>query len=95
MEKPINQHSEAQKMETIRRMATAMDLPNEVLLGMADTNHWTAWQIKEETFQTHIRPFVEMICNSIGSARLHRDWKCCSLIHAGRAGEPIKSDRMT
>lgn len=70
MEKPINEHSEAQKMETIRRMATAMDLPNEVLLGMADTNHWTAWQIKEETFQTHIRPFVEMICNSLTVAYL-------------------------
>lgn len=70
MEKPINQHSEKQKMEAIRRMATAMDLPNEVLLGMADTNHWTAWQIKEETFQTHIRPFVEMICNSITVAYL-------------------------
>lgn len=70
MEKPINPYSEEQKMATVRRMATAMDLPNEVLLGLEDTNHWTAWQIKEETFQTHIRPFVEMICNSLTVAYL-------------------------
>ena len=65
MEKPLNEHSDSQKTGIVRRMATAMDLPNEVLLGLQDTNHWTAWQIKEETFQTHIRPVVEMICNSI------------------------------
>ncbi len=70
MEKPLNAFSEEQKMAAVRRMATAMDLPNEVLLGMADTNHWTAWQIKEETFQTHIRPFVEMMCNSLTVAYL-------------------------
>lgn len=74
-DKPLNPLSEEQKMATIRRMATAMDLPNEVLLGMEDTNHWTAWQIKEETFQTHIRPFVEMICNSLTVAYLHPQLK--------------------
>lgn len=71
LEKQINAYSEEQKMSAIRRMATAMDLPNEVLLGMSDTNHWTAWQIKEETFQNHLRPFVEIICNSLTVAYLH------------------------
>lgn len=71
LEKSINAFSEEQKMSAIRRMATAMDLPNEVLMGLSDTNHWTAWQIREETFQNHLRPFVEIICNSLTVAYLH------------------------
>lgn len=71
LEKSINAFSDEQKLSTIRRMATAMDLPNEVLLGMGGTNHWTAWKIYEETFQAHLRPFAELICNSITIAYLH------------------------
>jgi len=35
----------------IRRLALGLDVPPEVLLGMADTNHWSAWQLDEATIK--------------------------------------------
>lgn len=54
-----------QREESIQRIATAIDLPPEILTGKADLNHWTSWQIHEETFQAHLQPFVELICNAL------------------------------
>ena len=47
--------------ELIRRLANGLDLPPEVLLGLADVNHWTAWQIDEQTFKAHIEPAANSI----------------------------------
>jgi hypothetical protein len=49
----------------IRRLATQMDLPAEVLLGMGDVNHWSAWQLEESGVKVHILPMVERICYGI------------------------------
>lgn len=46
----------------IRRLATQMDLPAEILLGMGDVNHWSAWQLEESGVKVHILPMVERIC---------------------------------
>lgn len=46
----------------IRRLATQLDLPAEVLLGMGDVNHWSAWQLEESGVKVHILPMVERIC---------------------------------
>lgn len=49
----------------IRRLATQLDLPAEVLLGMGDVNHWSAWQIEESGVKVHILPMVEKICEAL------------------------------
>lgn len=49
----------------INRLATTLDLPAEILLGLGGTNHWTGWQITEEAFKTHIAPAIELICNAL------------------------------
>lgn len=36
------------KEKAIHRLASAAELPNEVLMGLADSNHWTAWLISDE-----------------------------------------------
>lgn len=54
-----------QRTELIRRIATSVDLPPEVLLGMADVNHWTAWQIGDDTFRSHIAPRAGRFCSSL------------------------------
>jgi hypothetical protein len=46
----------------IRRLATALDVPAEILLGLGDVNHWSAWQIEESAVKAHISPLVELIC---------------------------------
>jgi hypothetical protein len=47
-----------ERQELITRMATGLDLPAEVLTGKAGLNHWTSWQVSDDTFRHHIEPVV-------------------------------------
>ncbi|WP_256788804.1 proline-rich domain-containing protein [Frankia sp. AvcI1] len=58
LERDIDRTGVDTRAELIRRIATGIDLPPEVLLGTADANHWTAWQISADTFRHHIEPKV-------------------------------------
>lgn len=49
----------------LRRIATGVDLPAEVLLGMADVNHWTAWQVDENAYKAHFKPTTDLITNAL------------------------------
>ena len=62
--------SQARREEARSAIAAAVDLPAEVLTGKYDLNHWTAWQIREETFQAHLQPFVELIVDSLTTGYL-------------------------
>lgn len=64
-ERPLDPVAAEQRKELIIRIASGLDIPAEVLLGLADSNHWSAWQIDEQTFKAHIEPLVIMICNAI------------------------------
>lgn len=57
-----------QRESAIRRLATSMDLPAEILLGMGDSNHWSAWQIEESGIKAHVTPLAELIshCLTVG-----------------------------
>lgn len=48
------------RQELLTRMATSIDLPSEVLTGKADLNHWTSWQVSDDTFRHHIEPIVQV-----------------------------------
>lgn len=58
------------RTELIRRIAIGLDLPPEILLGMADANHWTAWQIDEQTWSAHLQPIVQQLCDDLGATFL-------------------------
>lgn len=45
--------------KAIRRLALGMNVPPEVILGVAEVNHWTAWQVDEGTFTHHAEPVVQ------------------------------------
>lgn len=49
----------------IEQVANTLELPKEVLLGTGDATHWTAWAIKEDTFEAHIKPLAEMVCDAL------------------------------
>lgn len=40
----------------VKRLAHGLDVPVEILTGIADINHWGAWQIEETTYKAHIEP---------------------------------------
>jgi hypothetical protein len=52
--------------KAIGRLATTLNMPKEVLLGMDQkgVNHWTAWQIDETGIKLHISPLVEIMCHA-------------------------------
>jgi len=52
------------------RLAAGMDIPPEILKGMGDANHWTAWQIDASTARHHIEPGVRLMADSLTGALL-------------------------
>jgi hypothetical protein len=39
------------RREAVERLAIGLDMPPEVLLGLGDSNHWSAWQVDEQTWK--------------------------------------------
>lgn len=58
------------RKEAIDRLAMGMDLPPEVLKGMAEANHWGARQIMHDTWRTHGSVVAEQFCDDLADAYL-------------------------
>ena len=58
------------RKEAIDRSAMGLDLPPEVLKGMAEANHWGARQIKHDTWLTHGSSVAEQFCDDVADAYL-------------------------
>jgi hypothetical protein len=54
----FDEHSAETRAETIREIAIGVDLPAEVINGISNANHFTAFQIGEDTFRYHAEPHV-------------------------------------
>jgi hypothetical protein len=65
MSNPIDDKLITQRESAIRRLATALDLPSDQLLGVAGMNHWGAAQVEESGIKLHIAPDAEMICYAL------------------------------
>jgi len=48
----------------VERLALGLDMPPEALTGVADVNHWTAWQVQESAVTLHIEPMAETIVHA-------------------------------
>lgn len=51
--------------ECIRRFATGMDVPAEVLLGSTGLNHWGVWAMKEEAITLGVEPRLETVTHAL------------------------------
>lgn len=49
----------------IRRLAAGMDMPPEVLMGLGDSNHWSAWQVEESAVKLHIEPLLGLMADAL------------------------------
>ncbi len=68
---PLEQYPEGDLRRELREsIAIGLDLPPEILLGMADANHWTAWQIDDQTWQAHLQPLVQQLCDDLSASFL-------------------------
>jgi hypothetical protein len=56
--------------EAIKRLALSMDMPPEVLQGVAEANHWSAWSVDESAIKAHTEPLLKIITTSIAKEYL-------------------------
>lgn len=76
MERPVKFESELSdklqglKDSAIRRLANGLNMPPEVLLGMGDANHFSAWHIEESFVKIQIEPMMNRICDGLTQAYL-------------------------
>lgn len=54
----------------IARLAGSLDLPKEMMTGIEDVSHWSAWFLDEVGFRQHTGPTVIRFCNDIAGAYL-------------------------
>lgn len=67
----------------IKRLASQLNIPAEVLLGMSDLNHWGIWGMEEAALKTNIAPDAELICDAFTTGYLQprlrasevKDWQ--------------------
>lgn len=69
-ETPLSKEIIALRQDAINRLATGLDLPREVVEGMGQSNHWSAWQVAEETYRTHLAPLLDKIADSLSQTFL-------------------------
>ena len=56
--------------KVIARLAGSLDLPKEMLTGIEDVSHWSAWFLDEIGFRQHTGPTVVRFCNDLAGAYL-------------------------
>lgn len=72
----LDANAQSLRQEAIKRFALGMDLPPERVLGMGTSinsggghstgaNHWTAWQVDEDTIKMHIEPMLDVLVAAI------------------------------
>jgi hypothetical protein len=49
----------------LSRLGRTVELPMERLIGLSDVNHWTAWQIDEDTYEAYIEPLVGTVTEAL------------------------------
>jgi hypothetical protein len=54
----------------IKRLASQLNVPPEVLLGMSDLNHWNAWISDESNLKVNTAPDAELIAQALTTGYL-------------------------
>ena len=54
--------------EARERLAVALDMPVEALLGYRDSNHWSAWLVDEQGWKSHGQPIADQFVGDLSSA---------------------------
>jgi len=64
-ERPLTEIEVQREATLLKRIAYGLDAPAELVTGMADLNHWTAWQVEDSTYQAHVEPLMGRIADVI------------------------------
>lgn len=86
---PLDQKIFEYREQAIRRLATTLNLPAEIVTGMGDVNHWSGWQLSEDAIKIHVSPKVEIITRCLTLGYLHPMLKAMGEDLRGPNGERI------
>ena len=75
-----------QRESALKRVATTMNTPQEVMLGMKGLNDWSVAQIEEGAVKTNVSPDVELICHSLTTGYLYPRLKAENQVLTGPTG---------
>jgi len=64
-DREVDQIAAEQRHELITRIAHGIDLPSEILSGIGQMNHWSAWAVEEMAYKAHIAPAAALFCGAI------------------------------
>lgn len=59
------------RQQAIQRLAATLNLPAEIVTGVGQVNHWTAFQLTEDAIKMHIQPKVEIMTRCLTIGYLH------------------------
>lgn len=74
----------AQRLDAITRMARAVDLPQEQVLGLGGMNHWGAWQADESTVKGPVATLLAIYVHALTVGYLRP-----GLLELGHAAEDV------
>jgi hypothetical protein len=66
----LDEHAIALRNEAIRRLALGLDIPPEVLQGLSESNHWSAWAADESTIKAHAEPLLKLVTTALAAGYL-------------------------
>jgi hypothetical protein len=69
-DRPIDATLDQRMERALKRLAQGLNVPVQVVLGIADVNHWGAWQIQEDAFKSHIEPLAVAMMSMLTKAFL-------------------------
>lgn len=76
----------AQRLDAVTRMARAVDLPQEQVLGLGAMNHWGAWQADESTVKGPVATLAAIDCHAYTVGYLRP-----ALLELGHSEEDVAS----
>ena len=62
---PLDEHSKELRDEALRRLGLGMDVPPEVVTGVAEANHWAAWASDESGIKAHGEPLAAIVTQAL------------------------------
>lgn len=60
-ERPFDDKIPQKVEQAINRIALGLDIPPELIYGLGDLNHWTAWASQDETWRSTLSPLAEIV----------------------------------
>ena len=67
-ERPYDERVDERMERVIRRIALALDIWPELLLGVADINHWGSWFLSEDTWRSSTAPLAMQVAQAMEMA---------------------------